>query len=78
MKHRTQEEIDRERAVDLKQLRDPQHDDDRIKRPEWLIVVATCTHLGCVPIGTYSFFVLGVFSLGWEVLHDWPFKKRIP
>jgi len=50
VKHRTKEEIDRERAVDLKQLRDPQHDDQRIKRPEWLIVIATCTHLGCVPI----------------------------
>ena len=50
VKHRTQEEINKERAVDLKQLRDPQHDDERIKRPEWLILIATCTHLGCVPI----------------------------
>jgi len=50
VKHRTQEEINKERAVDLKQLRDPQDDDSRIKRPEWLIVIATCTHLGCVPI----------------------------
>jgi len=50
VKHRTQEEIERERSVPMSELRDPQHDNDRIKRPEWLIVVATCTHLGCVPI----------------------------
>lgn len=57
VKHRTQEEIDRERAVDLKQLRDPQPDENRAKRPEWLVVIATCTHLGCVPIGKNVFFV---------------------
>ena len=24
---------------------------ERIKKPEWLIVVGICTHLGCVPLG---------------------------
>ena len=24
-------------------------DRDRVKRPEWLVVVGICTHLGCVP-----------------------------
>merc|ERR1712000_770478 len=32
-------------------LRDPQKDEDRVKKPEWLIMVGVCTHLGCVPIG---------------------------
>lgn len=50
MKHRTPEEIKRERAVDLSILRDPEPDSDRAKVPEWLIVLGVCTHLGCVPI----------------------------
>lgn len=52
IKHRTTEEIERERAVDLSTLRDPQHDDDRVKAeaPEWLVLLGVCTHLGCVPI----------------------------
>lgn len=32
-------------------LRDPQKDEDRVKKPEWLIMLGVCTHLGCVPIG---------------------------
>ena len=32
-------------------LRDPQPDSERVKRPEWLIMLGVCTHLGCVPIG---------------------------
>ena len=50
IKHRTAEDIDREGAVDLGELRDPQADADRVKDPEWLVVVGICTHLGCVPI----------------------------
>lgn len=50
VRHRTQEEIDDVRNVDLNTLRDPQHDDERVVRPEWLILLGVCTHLGCVPI----------------------------
>ena len=32
-------------------LRDPQKDEERVKKPEWLIMLGVCTHLGCVPIG---------------------------
>ena len=32
-------------------MRDPQTDAQRVQKPEWLIVVGVCTHLGCVPIG---------------------------
>lgn len=50
IKHRTQVEIERERNVDLSTLRDPQTDESRVKKPEWLILLGICTHLGCVPL----------------------------
>lgn len=28
---------------------DPEADSKRVKNPEWLVVVAVCTHMGCVP-----------------------------
>jgi Rieske Fe-S protein len=31
-------------------LRDEESDGDRVIKPEWLVVVGICTHLGCVPI----------------------------
>ncbi len=49
--HRTEEEIEKARAVDIAELRDPQPDEARVQRPEWLIVVGVCTHLGCIPLG---------------------------
>ena len=51
IKHRTQEEIERERAVDVTSLRDPQRDEERVRGdPRWLVLLGVCTHLGCVPI----------------------------
>ncbi len=32
-------------------MRDPESDETRTKKPEWLVMVGICTHLGCVPIG---------------------------
>ncbi|MBA8905019.1 ubiquinol-cytochrome c reductase iron-sulfur subunit [Aminobacter ciceronei] len=32
-------------------LLDPQADAERVQRPEWLVVVGVCTHLGCIPLG---------------------------
>ncbi|KAG2350623.1 ubiquinol-cytochrome c r [Suillus weaverae] len=51
IRHRTLDEIEEARTVDLKALRDPQRDEDRVKKPEWLVMLGVCTHLGCVPIG---------------------------
>lgn len=51
VRHRTQDEIDEANAVEISKLRDPQKDSDRVKRPEWLVMLGVCTHLGCVPIG---------------------------
>ncbi|KAK4047831.1 ubiquinol--cytochrome-c reductase catalytic subunit rip1 [Microbotryomycetes sp. JL201] len=51
IRHRTADEIKEANAVDVKSLRDPQADSDRVQKPEWLVMLGVCTHLGCVPIG---------------------------
>ncbi|XP_044766867.1 cytochrome b-c1 complex subunit Rieske, mitochondrial [Coccinella septempunctata] len=56
VRHRTAAEISAEQGVAVNTLRDPQHDNDRVKRPEWLIVLGVCTHLGCVPIANSGDF----------------------
>jgi ubiquinol-cytochrome c reductase iron-sulfur subunit len=48
--HRTAEQIAQAAADDKAATLDPARDRDRVKRKEWLVVVATCTHLGYVPI----------------------------
>jgi len=49
--HRPQKEIDEAQKVDVSTLRDPEADSKRVQKPEWLIVVGVCTHLGCIPLG---------------------------
>jgi len=51
VRHRTEQDIEQARAVDVATLRDPQTDDERVINPEWLVMVGICTHLGCVPKG---------------------------
>ncbi|KAK4544417.1 hsp70 nucleotide exchange factor fes1 [Oleoguttula mirabilis] len=51
IRHRTADEIQEAEATDWQKLRDPQPDSARVQKPEWLIMVGVCTHLGCVPIG---------------------------
>ncbi|KAK3687712.1 Rieske [2Fe-2S] iron-sulfur domain-containing protein [Podospora appendiculata] len=51
IRHRTAGEIDEANQVNIASLRDPEADADRVKKPEWLVMVGVCTHLGCVPIG---------------------------
>ena len=51
IRHRTSDEIDEANQVNILNLRDPQNDADRVKQPEWLVMLGICTHLGCVPIG---------------------------
>ena len=50
VRHRTQAEIEGVQNVSLSELRDPQSDAERVKKPEWLVIIGVCTHLGCVPI----------------------------
>ena len=51
IRRRTKKEIEEASAVDMKDLKDPEKDSDRVKNPEWLVMVGVCTHLGCVPLG---------------------------
>ena len=51
IRRRTQEEIKSARGVDPSSLPDPQTAAQRTQKPEWLIVVGVCTHLGCIPAG---------------------------
>ena len=60
IRHRTSSEIGDMAAVDLSELRDPQTDAERTKKPEWLVMLGICTHLGCVPLGD-----AGDFTSGW-------------
>jgi ubiquinol-cytochrome c reductase iron-sulfur subunit len=57
IRHRTPEDIKAAEAVPMSELPDPQTDNARVTdtakkvRPEWLIMIGICTHLGCVPLG---------------------------
>ena len=51
IRRRSDAEIEEARAVALDALPDPQSDMQRARKPEWLIVVGVCTHLGCIPKG---------------------------
>jgi ubiquinol-cytochrome c reductase iron-sulfur subunit len=55
--HRTAEQIEMARKADSEDLPDPAKDGDRVTRPEWLVLLAVCTHLGCVPqpVGTGNY-----------------------
>ena len=50
IRHRSAKEI-AELANPKEKLLDPQKDSDRAKlKPEWLVVIGVCTHLGCIPV----------------------------
>ena len=58
IRYRTPENIEAARAVDVASLPDAQSDDERLApgpdgalKPEYLVMVGICTHLGCVPLG---------------------------
>ena len=54
VRHRTEQEITAARVVDISTLRDPVPDEDREIKPEWLVLVGICPHLGCIPLGQKS------------------------
>lgn len=56
IRHRTADEIATEAAVSMAHLRDQEADDDRTHKPQWLVVLGICTHLGCVPINNAGEF----------------------
>ena len=63
VRRRTPAEIAAAKAVDVNSLPDPlarndnlpetalATDEDRATKPEWLILIGVCTHLGCTPTG---------------------------
>ncbi len=66
VRHRTADEIASAQRDDYANLKDPQHDADRLLqadgaagKPEYLIIEAGCTHLGCIPT-----FAEGAYN-GW-------------
>ena len=53
IRNRTAEEIAEAEECDLGELRDVETDAERLAdatKPEWLVVLGVCTHLGCVPL----------------------------
>lgn len=63
--HRTQALIEQARADDTNPaLIDPAPDSTRVERPEWLVVVGVCTHLGCIPLGQQDSDPRGPYK-GW-------------
>ena len=64
IRRRTKEEILDSRNVEIDALRDPQTDQERVQKDEWLIVLGVCTHLGCVPLGQKASDIKGEYG-GW-------------
>ena len=54
IRHRTADEIERAQNEDLSKLPDPEPDAERVKKPQYLVMIGVCTHLGCIPQGDSS------------------------
>ena len=64
IRHRTPSEIEEASVVSQDDLRDPEGDEVRAQKPEYLVVLGVCTHLGCVPLGQKVGEVRGEYG-GW-------------
>jgi len=64
IRHRTKSEIAEATQVVSADLRDPEEDTVRVQKPEYLVVLGVCTHLGCVPLGQKVGEVRGEYD-GW-------------
>ena len=64
IRHRTADEIRQAQDVDIDGLRHPEGDEIRAQKPEYLVVLGVCTHLGCVPLGQKVGEVRGEYD-GW-------------
>lgn len=63
---RTEETVKEVRSEDWHSLRDAQSDEDRVQagHDEWLVLIGSCTHLGCIPQGSRAMEATGDFG-GW-------------
>lgn len=64
VRRRTKQEITEAESVKIDDLPDPEADNARVQRAEWLILVGVCTHLGCIPLGQKMTDPKGEFG-GW-------------
>lgn len=76
VRHRTPQEIAQARAVPLSALVDglarnanleegaPATDQNRAAKPEWMVVIGVCTHLGCTPTAATPEIPQGQYG-GW-------------
>lgn len=64
IRRRTAKEIEEAKSVDVSTLGDKQTDEERVQKPEWLVLVGICTHLGCVPVGQKTTEARGDYG-GW-------------
>jgi ubiquinol-cytochrome c reductase iron-sulfur subunit len=66
IRRRTDREINEAQKVKLSDLKDPETDDQRVKKgkSQWLVMVGICTHLGCIPMGNKSGQTRGEYN-GW-------------
>lgn len=63
--HRSEQMIAQARSDDADSaLIDPAPDSARAQRPEWLVLVGVCTHLGCIPLGQQDSDPRGPYG-GW-------------
>ena len=71
IRNRTEAEVEAAREVELSELKDPVADNDNLEtgapatdlnrsagegRENWIVMIGSCTHLGCVPVGTAGDF----------------------
>ena len=71
IRHRTAAEIEQANKDDTATLRDPEANANRTKqadgsdgKAQYLIMEASCTHAGCIPVGVGENGYLGAFG-GW-------------
>ena len=64
IRHRTEDEITRASVTEMSDLRHPESDQSRAEKPDYLVLVGVCTHLGCVPLGQKTGEVRGDYD-GW-------------
>lgn len=66
IRRRTPSEIETAKGVPMNDLLDPQADEARVKKgkEEWLVVLAACTHLGCIPEASTALTKVGEYG-GW-------------
>jgi ubiquinol-cytochrome c reductase iron-sulfur subunit len=64
IRKRTAKEIETAKTDDAATMKDPETDGTRVQKPEWLVMIGICTHLGCIPLGQKGSDPKGEFG-GW-------------